>query len=242
MNKDALKSVGMTNSEVEVYLDLIMNDQSSASEIAERVQIARTYVYDALAHLIQKGIISYVLKNNRKVFQAKDPEKLVEYIEYKEKQLEIQKNEIKNLIPELKKCKVLKSTKPKVEILEGPEGLKTAFNDIVKEGHDILAWGGTRESYKHVPEFVIKKYVREKAEKNIKTTQLYTKGSGTFSGPGYKNIKISREFSAPATVATYGKKTAVFIWAETPVTILIESKEVAESFKKHITFLINKLA
>ncbi len=241
MDKDVLKQLGLTDSEVDVYLDLVIHGDSLASEIASRSKITRTYVYDALEHLIDKGIISYVLKNNRKIFQARAPDKLIEYVEYKEKLLEKQKQDIKKLVPELKKLQTPKLNKPVVEVLEGPEGLKTALNDIVKEGHEIYAWGGTDESYKYLPEFILKKYIREKAEKKIKTIQLYSEGKLPLEGLFYKNIKIPKEYSAPVTVGTYGKKTVLFIWTDIPVIVLIDSKEVADSFKHHIKFLIEKM-
>ena len=81
MNKEILKKIGLTDSEIEVYLDLVKHDESLASEIALRVKISRTYVYDAIQNLIDRGLIVYIIKNNRRYFKALEVEKLLEYFD-----------------------------------------------------------------------------------------------------------------------------------------------------------------
>jgi predicted transcriptional regulator with HTH domain len=56
--------------------------------------ISRTYVYDGIQNLINKGLVSYVLKNGRKYFRALNAEKLLDYLDEREKQLQDHKKEI----------------------------------------------------------------------------------------------------------------------------------------------------
>ena len=74
-------------------IDLIKNGTSLASETALRIKISRTYIYDAIQHLIDKGLITYVIKNNRKYFTSLEPEKLGEYLDEKSAEIQEQKKE-----------------------------------------------------------------------------------------------------------------------------------------------------
>ena len=160
-----MRSIGFTKIEIEVYLDLVRHNESSASEIAKRISISRTYIYDALEHLSQKGLISYVLKNNCKRFKPLEFEKLIEFVENRKNFFENKKKGVKQLIKELKKQAPIKDCAPKVEVLEGSEGLKTILNDIVRTGKDAVGWGATNKVKDYLPDFFIDKYIKERDKK-----------------------------------------------------------------------------
>ncbi len=241
MNKDTLKQIGLTDSETEIYLDLVKNKESLASETALRVKISRTYVYDAIQSLIDKGLVSYVIKNNRRYFKALEPEKLLDYLNEKQKNLEKQKQDVSEIIKELKEKHPENKEKPLVEVLEGPEGIKTVLNDIVKQKKDICGWGGSDKSKEFLPEWFLERYINEKAKVGIKTNQLYVKGDNPLDGKGYKNKEISKEFSAPVTFGVYGDKIAIWFWSKQPIVIRIANKDIANSFRKHFEIMWKKV-
>ena len=78
---DALKAAGLTDNESKVYLALIDLGPSLAGQISRKTGLHRRTVYDVTEMLIKKGLIGYILKNNRKLFQAVDPKRLLEIIE-----------------------------------------------------------------------------------------------------------------------------------------------------------------
>jgi sugar-specific transcriptional regulator TrmB len=240
MDLKIFEELGFTKVETEIYLQLVKHDELSASEIATKVKISRTYVYDALEHLLEKGVINYVLKNNRKKFKCLDYSKLIDFIENKKRTLDAQKKEVKDLILEFKSYEKKETNVPRVEVLEGAEGLKTVLNDIVKTGKDVVGWGAADVGEKYLPKWFIERYVNEKVKKNIKTTQLYGEGKIPLKGKGYRNKKVPKEVSGPVTFGSYGNKTVIFFWGETPMTIRVDNKEIADSFKKHFKFLWKK--
>lgn len=241
MNKEVLKKIGLTDSEIDVYLDLVKHKESLASEIALRIKISRTYVYDAIQNLIDKGLIVYVIKNNRRYFKALPLEKLLEYLDERELQIQKQKQEVNKLITELKVFQKPIKEKPVVEVFEGKEGLKTILNDIVKQGKDIVAWGATDRIKHYLPDWFLEKYIKEKAKKGITTKQLYVEGEKTLEGPGYILKAVPRELSSPVTFGVYGNKIIIFFWSEIPIAIRVKNKDIALSFKKHFEFLWKKL-
>jgi len=237
MDTKVLRNLGFTKIEIDIYLFLIKYIDTSASEIANNINISRTYVYDALEHLLKKGVVSYVLKNNKKRFKALNYSKLLEFIDNKKDYLDQQKIELNKLIKEFNKISASKKQTPQVEILEGPEGLKTVLNDVIKTNKNPVGWGATNKVKDFLPNWFIKKYLKEKEKKKIKTLQLFTKGSIPLNGPGYTNKPLPKKYSSPVTFASYGNKIAIFFWSDVPVVIRIENKDIAKSFKDHFLYL-----
>lgn len=242
MNKELLRNIGLTDSEIEVYIDLLKHGESLASEIANRIKISRTYIYDAIQKLINKGFISYVIKNNRKYFKSLEAEKILEYLDDKKEELEKQKQDAEKLISELKEFQKPREEKPIVEIFEGKEGLKTVLNDIVKTGKNAVGWGHTTKVKKYLPDWFLEKYLKEGDEKGIKVKQLYTKGEKVLMSKRTEFKELPKEFSSPVTFGCYGDKIIIFFWSETPIVIRVINKEIANSFNNHFEFLWNKVS
>jgi len=223
MNKEVLRKIGLTNSEIKVYIDIIKHEDSLASEISNRVKISRTYIYDSIRNLIDKGLISYVFKNNRKYFKALKLEKLLEYFNDQILSMKNEKQEIKKLILELKPTQKPPQKKPLVEIFEGKEGLKTILNDIIKTKKDAVGWGHTTKVKRHLPDWFLKRYLKERDKKGIKVRQLYAKGGDILKSQRSKFKELPEEFSSPVTFGAYGDNTIIFFWSETPIIIKIKS-------------------
>jgi sugar-specific transcriptional regulator TrmB len=77
IDKDVLRELGLTNNEVDVYLKLLMSGSVTVNTLAERTGMHRQACYDALDRLLEKGFVSFVIKNNKKNFQALPPEQLI---------------------------------------------------------------------------------------------------------------------------------------------------------------------
>ena len=146
---EALKKFGLSEKEAKIYIASLELGESTASDIAIKSNLPRTLVYDILERLIEIGIASYVIKNNKKFFLASDPSQLSEIL--KEKQ-EI----IKNILPELISLQKLKGVKrPKIEIYEGKEGMKSVMNNILNSDvREFYAYGSSRSSYEIIPAFM----------------------------------------------------------------------------------------
>src|SRR3989344_5249431 len=94
MDTRALIDIGLSNTEVKVYLALIDLGSGLAGDITKKSEVNRTNVYDALERLIGKGLVTYVISANRRLFEPVNPERLNELL--KEKQ-----ERFKTILPEL---------------------------------------------------------------------------------------------------------------------------------------------
>ncbi len=233
-----LKNIGLTEKEIKIYLLIIKHREITAGEISKRTKDSRTHTYDTIKKLIEKGLVTCVIKNNIKFFKSVDPNKLLDYLDEKKSKIEHEEKEINKIIPEIKKLqKDFKKDDVKIEVYEGEEGLKTIMKDIIRENKNFITWGATNKVNKYLPDFFIRKYLNERKRKNIKARQLFTEISGVLKSPLSINKKLPKEFASPTTTLVYGNKVVNFLWLEIPRAILTENKELANSYKKHFELM-----
>ncbi|MDO8740582.1 MAG: helix-turn-helix domain-containing protein [Candidatus Woesearchaeota archaeon] len=227
-----LKSAGLTENETEVYVILLQLNECLASDIARRTKISRPHVYDALNKLLHKGLASYVLKNGSRYFMPTDPNKLLEHLKDQEKILQQKYLSIQSIMPQLKSLRQPLANKPLVEVLEGSEGIKTILNDIIKTGKEMLAFNTLGEEFKkYVPEHFLKRYFIEREKYHIRSRQFYVEGAQIYRHTMVTYKKLQQSFN-PVALFVYGNKVVMFVLTDTPLTIRIESKDVAKLYKE----------
>lgn len=238
MIKTTLLKIGLSEKEVDFYLLVLKHQEITASEIAKLSRESRTHIYDTLNKLIEKSFISYVIKNNIKYFKAVNPNKILDYLKEKEARIKEEEKDILNILPQLNKFKnSVEKDKTEIEIFEGKEGLKTIMNDILREGKEIVTWGATSKIKEYFPDFFIERYLNERKKKKIRARQLFTDFSGVLESSVSENRKLPKEFASPTTTIIYGNKVTIWFWTEIPKVILIENKDLANSYKKHFELM-----
>ena len=145
-------------------------------------------------------------------------------------------------MPKLKELQKLECHKrPKVEIFEGKEGMKTVMDDILKSGiKEFLAYGSSRSSYEIIPAF-IEDWHKQRAKKKILMKILYNntkearekvrKFKSSLKLTHYKFMPI--ELESPTATLIYANKVVLQSWTKEPFAVMIESKEMAENQKKY---------
>jgi HTH-type transcriptional regulator, sugar sensing transcriptional regulator len=158
-----LQEIGLNENEAKVYLQVLKDQGDTASSIAKRAKINRTTTYLELNKLLEKGLVSYLIKNKRKYFQAVEPEKLIEILDEK-------KNKISKILPQLKNMH--KSVNPfKIEILEGKEGIKNLYQQIIKESKEACAFGVTGNAF-NILKFEFPHLIKKTKESGLKLRYL----------------------------------------------------------------------
>lgn len=129
-----LEEYGLGNKESKVYLATLMLGQVKVNEISRKANLLRETTYAVLKSLVERGLASYVIKSGVKYFQAASPDKLIEILNEKKKRVE-------NILSNLKELQKSAVERPRIELYEGPEGMKTASSDIVKKkDHLVLTY------------------------------------------------------------------------------------------------------
>jgi len=247
MNLEILRKLGLSDGEIKVYSALLDIGVSSINNIHEKVGIDRRNIYDILNKLIERGFVSYIEENNKKVFKITNPEKILSYIEEKKSNLNEIKQEISKVIPEIQQVYQSKKNDLFAEIFKGPEGVKAVWDDMLN--YDAIYWIG---SGMYVPDrfpAYWNDWNKRRLKKNVKSYHLfrYEKKEDYISFP-VKNMCtgakfLPKEFSGnPTVTAIYGNKVAQLLFGEYMNVFVIESKELAENYKKYHKYLWDKVA
>ena len=131
MNTKILEEIGLTQTEIKIYLTLLKIGQSTTTHIVRDARIHASKVYEFLDRLIQKGLVSYVIKANKRYFTASEPRMLKELLIEKQRKIQEQEKDIAKLIPELNKLKLEEDGRIKAEIYEGLRGVKSIYEKIL---------------------------------------------------------------------------------------------------------------
>ncbi len=237
MRKQILQQIGLTSNESDVYLALLELEASLVSRIVEKTKLNRTNTYDLLEKLINKGLVSYVIKNNRKYFLAAKPQRLIRYLEEKEEKLNKEKLAVQKLLPELEKIQPL-TKKELVEVYEGKEGLKTILEDILRTKKITLTYG-SEGNFSKILTFYFTHYLKRLEKNKIKMKVIFNlDGSEKFMGWKFVDARyIPDTYKTPTETTVYGNKVAIFLFTQQPRVILVTSDTISESYRKQFELL-----
>jgi len=230
-NVEILQSLGLTTTQTKVYLTSLEIGKSLAGTIADRAHIHRRNTYDALEQLLQKGLVSYTVTNNKKYWNAVHPEKLLLLMKENEKL-------ISSILPELISKFNSVKLKQTVEVFQGLGGMKTFYDDMTK-AKEIIMLFASGKAYKRMP-FYMKQWDNKINKTKLRIMALLSSDAykEPFKNYQYGTIKIlSPKFYSPTQIFIYGNKSAVAIWSEEPIAILISSEEITEGFRRYFQFL-----
>lgn len=165
----ALSGIGLTTYESEVYLALLKLGRTTAGPIIRTTKLHRQHVYTALERLQERGLVSFVVQNNRRNFIGVTPDDLL-------KRETERFRGFASIIPALKDLQKKATTQLHVETLVGAneffQSLISAADSAAKgdgllrifpseRGSDLYGFLGARysEYVRHVHEIGVSKRV-----------------------------------------------------------------------------------
>jgi sugar-specific transcriptional regulator TrmB len=236
-DKRLFEEIGLTKNESDVYLILLQTNEVLAAEIAAKTRISRPHVYDSLKRLIDKGMASYVVRNGKRHFRPTDPEKILQNMRETEDELERKQEVVRKALPELKALFRPLQDRPRVEVYDGYEGIKTILNDIISTGKELLAFNSLGEEFlEYIPEHVIKRYLMERKKRGIRSRQFYAAGARIYKHPmvTYKRLPHGQDQVA---LFVYGNNVVLFVLVNEPLAIRIRSDKVAKLYRRQFETL-----
>lgn len=222
-----LKEAGLTDNESKVYLALLDLGPSLAGQISRKTGLHRRTVYDTTEMLIKKGLIGFITNNNRRVFSASNPNRILEIINEKQ-------NLLKPIIENLQARFSSVKEKEETNFFKGKEGLKTIFEDQLNS-KEILILGASPKAYE-VLQFYFKWYDKTRKEKKIKA-RIIAQDRKIKKIPLAEIKYLPEKYSNPVAVNIYQDKTAIILWAKEPIAILIKNQEITQGYKNYFELL-----
>lgn len=224
---EQLKQAGLTENESKVYLSLVETGPNLAGQISRKTGLHRRTVYDITEMLIKKGLIGYILKNNRRYFEASNPNRILEMLKEKEDLLT-------PIVTDLLTKYNSEKEKQETNFYKGKEGLKAIFEDQLNY-KEILIIGASPKAY-DILKYYFKWYDEKRAKKKIKVKIIaYDKKIANI--PLAEIRYLPKKYESPVAMNIYGNKTAIILWAEQPIVIAIREKEIADSYRNYFELM-----
>lgn len=125
-----LKELGFTDGQIRVLLSLYSLGQSTVGPISLASQITHAKVYPILNKLIERGLVSFVIKDGRKHFTANSPFSLLDFVDGKIRLLNDERSKINDIIPSLLEMQKAKEKEQFSRVYEGIKGIRSLFHEL----------------------------------------------------------------------------------------------------------------
>lgn len=235
-----LEDFGLSKNEIKIYLALIRKGELGPTEISKQTGFARSYVYDVLRRLQEKGIVNTIVKNQKHTYMAVSTKQLIEICKQKLEAIE-------KITEELESLRSTKKDNIRVELQTGRYVLRTLLNDILinlNRGDEVLFYG-IDDDFLIETDPTIKTRLNLYLNKIVKagiTERLVVK-KGIKKIPEAKTTKyrfLPKETIGNLAFVTYADRLAIFLWGQPNYLIFIISKEVATSYRNQFDILWEK--
>lgn len=242
INTTVLEEIGLTKSEIKVYLALLKLGSSSKKSIVNESKITASKLYEITDKLIDKGLVSYVKKNKVLHFSAAPPEQVLELLKTKKEEINKQEEAFAKIIPSLKSLEVREE--PEIEVFRGWKGMWTAYNmmlnNLKPKDNDYVIGATSGEDIEAATRFFTKVH-NLRREKGIKLKIIHDIASKKWAlsilkQPKYEEARFVKH-SSPSEVNIWGDNVMIIMLTKTPVLTLIKSKVVAKAFRDYFDTL-----
>ncbi|MBW2982521.1 hypothetical protein KY343_06585 [Candidatus Woesearchaeota archaeon] len=249
MNTKILERIGFTQGEIKVYSALLETGNTTSGPVINKSGVARSKVYEIIEKLKIKGLVSESIKSGTRYFQAASPDRILDYIKNKEKELKKEASEFKQILPELVAKQKFAEEKQEVKVYVGFEGVKTFYDEILdklNKGDEYLAMTFSNESLDNKSIILMfQKFHQKRAEKKAKAKILcnihdkLTQKKMNYSNTRLYEFKTTKQ-TLPTGIAIVKDTVATFNWGKIPRVFVIICRENAEQYRKFFYDVWNK--
>ena len=232
MYEELLREIGLSMNESKVYEALIPLGEASVQEISLKAKVHRRNVYDSLAKLVDKGLVSEVFVKGEKHFKAMSPQRLMELLKEKEEHLN-------KVLPELKAKQQAFEEKEEAYFHRGTEGFKLYLQSILEQGETVYFIGAKAFWLDPRLQHYLRHFERERKRLGIKFMHIFDYEIKTekpeilkLVGKPYKFLP--KEYSSQTAIDIFGDYVVTFVGvkpgelAEEPLQFVLKSKRLAD--------------
>lgn len=224
-----LQNVGMTKNEVKVYLALLKLGSSKVGRISKEAETNRSYTYDALKKLLEKGIVSYAIIGKQKYFRPVNPNMLLALLKQRTESIE-------EILPHLRGLYKQKEEVSNVRLYRGIKGVQTVLMNIIDEGKPNDVFGSEWTIAETMPAFS-KHFIKGLERRRIRIRHIVRRGVEVAKTKTAEVRFAPEATKSPVVTNIYGDKIAIIIWSKVPEAVIIHNKEAANSYRNYFKIL-----
>lgn len=228
-----LRELGFSERETRVYLALLSLGETTVGPIAAKTRMQHAKVYPTLEKLIDRGLVSFVIRSKTKHFQAVDPKQILMFIKEKEQRFA-------TLLPLLQKQRAFAQEQQLAMVYEGYPAIKSMFNCIIekldaKSYYYVFAFKEEYLTSEFASRFLRNVHMRL-AEKKVddrliahrSIRRVFTKNYA-----GIRNIKFRfTQHALPQGLMVINNRVINWVWGSRPTAVEIVSPQIAQQYKR----------
>lgn len=232
--------LGFSEKEAIIYRIILDLGQGSAAEIISESGLKRGITYAVLYNLEKQELILKFLKGSKTYFQAEDPQKLIDILENKKKQIDTLDVNLNQILPHLRSHFKLALGKPTVRYFEGEEGIRAVFKDIYAKKKDIV-WGcvDLEKANEAFPDYISNKLIPLRIRNKVTAHSLVAESDKgkEIAKNDKKHLRKTflvdkKEYPIPAEIDIYEDKIAMLSFKKGDfIGLILENKDMAESLR-----------
>jgi HTH-type transcriptional regulator, sugar sensing transcriptional regulator len=231
-----LKTCGLNVNEARTYITMLELESASIRAISDASRVNRGTTHQAITQLVKLGLVHAKKVSTRETYNAESPERILDILRDKRKELLTQAELAKKVIPELIAKKARPLGKPLVKYYEYESGITSILKDVLQTMRAQTNKTYFVYSTKQVRNFLYRKYPQFTDKRIAEDIEVKV----IAIGDGGENIALSERkwLKSEATdlssyTVIYGDKVAqISISADyTPYGVVIEDKSVATTQK-----------
>lgn len=227
-----LKKLGFTDSESRIYLISLEMGPASVQDIARKAKVSRVTTYAVIESLAERGLMSSVQKGKKTHYTAESPERLISFVQGRMQEMESTLREVKTGISDLSLLQ--RGEKPVVKIFEGQEGIRAILDDIKASNSTMIYELGNIDAIKNIfPQLdSIKPFKQELSRRRISSKTIYLSKNEFQARPFSEVNYVPDDYNFTGDITVYGNKVALYTFKGKLISVLIESEELAQTFKE----------
>lgn len=230
----SLPALDLSERQLAIYRALLRLGPASIRDVASEAGVNRGTTYETLKELATRGLVSYFPRGKRRVFQAEDPERLLQLGESKQQALGLAMEQLRrDIIP------ALKSDQPEfspghVRFYEGDDGVELVLRDLLDSTAKLAAPNYSVISTKTLRQHLYRpfpNFTRQRVARGIHVRVIAVGEGGDEAElaqrkwlPGNKDLDASY-------IAIYPPKVAIITLSQQnyPVVVVMESPAIAST-------------
>jgi len=240
MDFEVLQYFGVNTNDRAIYKALLKLGRSKTGPIMKESGVGSSRTYESLRNLVKKGLVSYVVRNNIKYYQAESPKTFIDDIEKHKTQLD-------NLAKEISTSPIIKTDRNDTNIYEGPRGFKIAFANHMeplktKEEILIIAFnprlGSSKELrglFRGLDAIMFKKKIKARMIIEKTYIDVMKKDHPDISFFDIRTLPSSHFNPMAVNITKY--EVMLSVWGKNPVAFTMHNPAIIESFKNNFEYL-----
>jgi HTH-type transcriptional regulator, sugar sensing transcriptional regulator len=236
VNTSPLVDLGLTNTEISVYLALLDLGKTKSGAIVDRTKLHPSVIFLALHTLKDKGLLTTIRAGKTALYVAADPAAFVSLADSR-------KQNVEKLVPQLRARKTT-ITSEGAELYEGIRGIQALFFSLIedaKKGDEFFYFDAEEHGQEERAELVYLPFHARAKEKGVLVRGIQRRESKTKQSYGSVAMLRFTDQVIPPDTSIFKDKLVLVTWSETPKGVVITSALLANQYRKVWLDLWNSL-